>query len=144
MQPLTNRRCYVATNNQHQVPGPAATVMPKGNNLPWFLLHWQQYRECNMQWNDNCVGRGDNGQLILHCVHVDSEKGCSTTRGRWFGSGLPAVERQTCCCSRREVKTAYFSLTAVLASSIIRSCDVTFLHTPLPHSHFSALHVTVI
>ena len=108
------------------------------------FLHWRWYRACNVQWNDSCVARGDTGQFILHCVHADGDKGCSTTRGRWFGSGLPLEERQICCCIRREVKTAHFSLTAVLASSIIRSCDATFLHTPLPHSRFSDLRVTVI
>jgi hypothetical protein len=86
----------------------------------------------------------DTGQFILHCVRGDSDKGCSTTRGRWFGSGLPVEERQTCWCIRRRVKTTHFSLTAVLASSIIRNCDATFLHTPLPPSRLSDLRGTVI
>jgi hypothetical protein len=140
---MTGRIFYVITDNQHQVGSPAATVAPERISCTCFFA------------GDNIVHVMCSGMTAVwlvvtrvssYCIACEEtvKRGCSTTRGRWFGSGLPVEERQTCCCIRRGVRTAHFSLTAVLASSIIRSCDATFLHTPLPHSRFSDLRVTVV
>ena len=107
--------CYIGDSTLH--------VMCNGMTAVWLVV---------TRVSSYCVA----------CVQT-VRKGCSTTRGHWFGSGLPVEERQT-CCTRRGVKTAHFSLNALLASSIIRSCDATVLHTPLPHSRFGDLRVNVI